>query len=267
MKARMENIAIVLKKPSAPENIGAAARAAKNMGIEELVLVDPYNCDLTRIYRMATHWAEDVVLNMEVHGTLEEALAPFQYVVGTTARRGSHRQTMIDPRQLAEQLVPISQKNRVALLFGPEDRGLTNKDLKYCHALVTIPTARFSSLNLAQAVMVMAYEVHMASSAPPEAFVPRLATSAELEPMYRDLTRALTLINFVNPENPDYWMTGVRRFLNRIGLRAREVKMIRGICRQIVWSCTRRTESPNAGETGGGPVKKERTGRGVTLPE
>lgn len=237
MKANLENIAIVLNKPSFPENIGAAARAAKNMGIRELLVVDPYNCDLTRIYRMATHWAEDVVLNMEVYASLREALLSFQFVVGTTARRGSHRQTIIDPRRLVEQLIPISQKNRIALVFGKEDRGLTNEDLRYCHALVTIPTAEFSSLNLAQAVMVLAYELFVASTDPSGVFVPRLATSEELEPMYDDLTKALALINFINPENPEYWMTGVRRFLNRIGLRAREVKIIRGICRQIDWVC------------------------------
>jgi len=240
MNANLENLAIVLNKPSFPENIGAVARAAKNMGIRELLVVDPYNCDLTRIYRMATHWAEDVVLNMEVHANLREALASFQFIVGTTARRGSHRQTMIDPRRLVEQLIPISQKNRIALVFGKEDRGLTNEDLRYCHALVTIPTAEFSSLNLAQAVMVLAYELFVASTDPSGVFVPRLAKSEELEAMYDELTNALALINFINPENPEYWMTSVRRFLNRIGLRAREVKMIRGICRQIDWFCHQR---------------------------
>lgn len=243
MKANLENIAVVLHEPHFPENIGAAARAAKNMGVKRLIVVRPRDCDLTRILRMATHTAEDIVAEMEVHDDLEEALAPFQYVVGTTARTGSHRQTVRNPRLLAEELIAVTQKNLTAILFGTENCGLSNNELKYCHSLVTIPTADFSSLNLAQAVMVMLYEIFLASTEEPQSFVPRLANTRELENMYAHLKETLTKINFINPENPDYWMMGVRRFFDRIGLRAREVKVIRGICRQIDWYCGRRLES------------------------
>lgn len=235
MKVNLDNVSIVLQKPHYPENIGAAARAAKNMGINRLVVVSPVDCDLTKILRMATQWAEDVVLEMELHDGLREALAPYQFIVGTTARTGSHRQTTRDPRKLAGELIPISQKNRIALVFGPENWGLTKDDLRYCHALVTIPTAGFASLNLAQAVMVLAYEVFMAGMNEPKPFVPRLARSEELEAMYDHLTETLAKINFINPENPEHWMLNVRRFLNRIGLRAREVRIILGLCRQIDW--------------------------------
>lgn len=238
-RIELSNIGLVLHKPHFSENIGAAARAAKNMGIRRLVVSDPYKCDLTRILRMATHAAEDVVADMEVADTLEDALSPFQYIVGTTARTGSHRQTVRSPRRLARELIPISQNNRVAIVFGPEDRGLTSQDLKYCDSLVTIPTADFKSLNLAQAVMVMAYELHLASTEETTPFIPRLATSRELEGMYDHLQSILTRINFINPENPQYWMQSVRRFCSRIGLRAREVKMIRGACRQLDWYFSR----------------------------
>ena len=240
MRVNLENITILLHRPSYPENVGAAARAAKNMGLKHLVVVSPQNCDLGRILKMATHWAEDVVVNMEVRDNLREALAPYHFVVGTTARTGSHRQTIRDPRKLAEELVSVSQKNRVVVVFGPEKTGLSNDDLKYCHALVTIPTADFVSLNLAQAVMVIAYEIFMAAREEPKVFAPRLAKSEEMEAMYDHLTQTLARINFINPENPEHWMLNVRRFLNRIGLRAREVKIIRGICRQIIWYCEKR---------------------------
>lgn len=243
MKAKLENIAVVLSRPHFPENIGASARAAKNMGIGRLVVVNPRDCDLTRILKMATHNAEDLVANMEVYDDLEEALAPYSYVVGTTARTGSHRQTLRSPRFLAEELVPISQNNLIAILFGPENAGLAAHELKYCQSLVTIPTADFSSINLAQAVMILTYEVFLASIDPPKSFVPRLANSHELEGMYAHLKKTLTRISFINPENPEYWMMSVRRFFGRIGLRAREVKMIRGICRQIDWYCDRRLKS------------------------
>jgi len=241
MKINLENIAVVLNEPHYPENIGAAVRAAKNMGISRFLVVNPADCDLTRILRMATHHAEDLVLGIEVHGRLEDALKSFQYVVGSTARTGSHRQFVKNPRQLAMELIPISQKNHVALVFGPEASGLANEHIRYCDALVTIPTAEFSSINLAQAVMIMVYEVFTAASEKNEGFTPRLATRGELEAMYVQLKDTLTKINFINRENPDYWMKSIRRFFSRMKLRGRDVQLIRGICRQIDWYCFRKT--------------------------
>ncbi len=130
--------------------------------------------------------------------------------------------------------------NQVALLFGPEDRGLTNAQLRYCHVLVTIPTAGFSSLNLAQAVMILCYELLLAGSKPVDRFVPRLANRRELDGMYEHLKETFIKIGFINPENPDHWMQNVQRFFSRVGLRARDVKVIRGICRQIDWYTEKR---------------------------
>ncbi len=239
-RVNLSNIAIVLHRPSYPENIGASARAACNMGISQLIVVDPRDCDLTRILKMATHFAVDVVETMEVFEDLQTALARFQYVVGTTARVGSRRPTISDPGKLAERLVPISQKNRVALLFGPESSGLTNAELGLCQAVVTIPTAGFTSINLAQAIMVLCYEVFLASRESVEGFVPGLAARHELEDMYEELKNTFINISFINPENPDYWMQHIRRFFSRIDMRARDVRMIRGICRQIEWYGSRR---------------------------
>ncbi len=259
MRANLKNIAIVLHKPHYPENIGAAARVAKNMGIGRLVVVEPVDCDLTRVLKMATHMAQDIVAEMEVYDNLRDALSPYGYIVGTTARTGSQRQTIKNPRRMAEELVPISQENEVAVLFGPESSGLANEDLRLCQSLVTIPTADFSSLNLAQAVMVIAYEIFMAGMPGPGKFVPRLASSHELEGMYDQVRDTLTKINFINPENPDYWLSSVRRFFNRIGLQAREVRIIRGICRQIDWYGGRCAES--SGGSGAGVRNEEDRGR------
>lgn len=239
-RVNLSNIAIVLHRPSYPENIGASARAACNMGISQLIVVDPRDCDLTRILKMATHFAIDVVETMEVFEDLQTALAPFQYVVGTTARVGSRRPTISDPGKLAESLIPISQENRVALLFGPESSGLTNAELGLCQAVVTIPTAGFTSINLAQAIMVLCYEVFLASRESIEGFVPRLAARHELEDMYEELKNTFINISFINPENPDYWMQHIRRVFSRIDMRGRDVRMIRGICRQIEWYGSRR---------------------------
>lgn len=234
-KVDLANITVVLNRPRYPENIGAAARAICNMGIHRLVVVDPENYDRTRIERMATHAARDAVDGIVVADRLEEALADYQYVVGTTARLGGQRQAVVTPPKLSEKLVTLSRSNQVALLFGPEDRGLTNDEIRLCHILVTIPTAAFSSLNLAQAVMVICYEVFKASLDEKVEFAPRLAAREELEQMYDQLKEILVRISFINAENPDYWINGLRRFFNRLPLRAKEVRMIRGICRQINW--------------------------------
>jgi tRNA/rRNA methyltransferase len=235
VRVNLDNITVVLHRPKYPENIGSAARAVCNMGISRLIVVDPRNCDLTRVLKTATHFAADLVEEMEVVHDLETALAPFQYVVGTTARVGGQRQGVSDPRKVAHSLIAISRDNRVALVFGPENWGLTNAELRLCHTLVTIPTAEFASLNVAQAVIIVCYEILLANRENGHGFAPRLATRHELEGMYEQLKETLVNINFINDENPDYWMQHVRRFFSRIGMRARDVRMIRGVCRQVEW--------------------------------
>jgi tRNA/rRNA methyltransferase len=232
---RLENIAVVLNRPRYPENIGAAARAICNMGMRRLVVVAPEQCDLRRVLRLATHAAIDVVEQMDYFEDLKEALAPFNHIIGTTARQGRERQFVMHPHQMADQLVSISQDNEVALLFGPEDRGLTNEELRLCHHLVTIPTDQFSSLNLAQAVMVICYEIFKAGKRTVKHHAPRLATRIELDGMYDQVKDLLVRIDYILPDNPDYWMNKLRRFFTRLQLRAGEVSIIRGICRQIDW--------------------------------
>jgi tRNA/rRNA methyltransferase len=238
----LDQIAIVLYRPQIPENIGAVARAAANMGISRLTLVSPKNCDLSRILKMATLAVADLVENMELFEDLQTALQQFNYVVGTTARTGGKRRQLQTPREMALELLPICHNNRIALLFGPEDRGLTNSQLRHCHTLVTIPTSAFSSLNLAQAVMILCYELRMVGNQGVEQFVPRLASRRELDGMYEHLKETLLKINFINPENPDYWMQNIQRFFSRVGLQARDVKIIRGICRQMSWYTQRMVE-------------------------
>ena len=235
LRIRLDHVAIVLNKPRHPENIGSAARAACNMGIGRLVVVNPENLDMQRVSALATHAAGAVVENMEHFDNLAEALGDFNYVVGTTARLGGERHQVASPGRMARQLVPISQENRIALLFGPEDRGLTNEEVRLCHALVNIPTAQFSSLNLAQAVMVLCYELFKTSLPEPGTGTPRLATRIELDGMYNQIKDILVRINYIQPQNPDYWMNKIRHFFSRLQLRAGEVSIIRGICRQIHW--------------------------------
>ena len=228
-----DNITIVLQRPRYPENIGSAARAMCNMGFSRLIVVDPGIWDETRIRRLATHAAASVVDRIQRFESLGLALEPFGYVVGTTARTGNTRPVLKSPELLADQLIAISTNNPVAIIFGPEDRGLTNDELKRCHQLVNIPTAGFSSLNLAQAVLVVCYCLSTTSRAAPFAFTPRLAKRIELDHMYDELTQTLVQIEYIQADNPDYWMRRIRRFLSRLSLGAGEVGIIRGICKQI----------------------------------
>lgn len=240
-RVRLERVAIVLFRPQLAENIGAAARAACNMGINRLVLVQPADLHTERMAMMATGPSVRLLETMEIHDDLAAALSPFQYIVGTTARLGGVRNDYHSPREMAAMLVEISATNDVALLFGPENWGLTNDELPFCHDLVTIPTGECSSLNLAQAVMVLAYELFTAVSPKPH-FVPRLANSRELQAMYDMLQETLVKINFISHQNPEHWMFNVRRLFSRHGLRAREAQVIKGICRQIDWYVGKRLE-------------------------
>ncbi len=249
-RIKRENITIVLVEPQIPENVGAAARAMKNMDIRRLVLVNPKNCDLTRILKTATVHSIDIIEEMEVHDDLGSALGPFQYVAGTTARSGTARPALTNPRNLAGDLTAVSRENRIAILFGPEDRGLSNEQLRYCHTITRIPTFEFASLNLSQAVMIVCYEIFVTGNGSVEQDVPRLANSFELEGMYEHLRSVLMKIGFLNPQNPEHWMLNIRRFFSRLQLRTGETRVIRGICRQIDWYTSRFDQSANEKKDG-----------------
>jgi tRNA/rRNA methyltransferase len=234
-RVNSDNIEIVLVRPRYPENIGAAARAMRNMGIKKLVVVAPENFDVEKIKKLATHAASEVVDNIRLHEDVREALAQCNYVIGTTARIGGERKAVSSPQDAAEKLVAVSRKNRVAVLFGPEDRGLLNEDIRLCHEIVNIPASDFSSFNVSQAVLIICYEIFLAGFEEKPKFVPRLANRHELDGMYDQVKEILVRIDYINRENPDYWMNKLRHFLTRLELKAREVSIIRGICRQIDW--------------------------------
>ncbi|NLA41433.1 MAG: RNA methyltransferase [Smithella sp.] len=238
LAAKTKNISIVLYKPKYPGNVGSVARAAKNMGISKIVVVGENSLDREEMERRSTHLAADVLDSIRYCDAIEEALSAFQYIVGATARLGKARGPFVSPRAEALKIAGLSQNNQIALLFGPEDTGLANDQLRLCHSVVTIPTSReFSSLNLSQAAMILCYEIFTAS---PEGGVAlqaaqKLALASELEGMYGQIRELLTTIGFLNPQNPERWMLDVRHFFSRARLLSREVKMIRGICRKLEW--------------------------------
>ncbi len=237
----LANVAVVLVEPKYPENIGAAARVAMNCGITRLLVVRDEPPDREKMLKMATHKAASLIENLELHQDLESALADFVVVVGTTARQGRQRRPPNTPRLTMHKVVPLLAENPTALLFGPEHRGLTNDDLKFCRFTSTIPTADFSSLNLAQAVGIHCYELYhelLFSQGGLGSHVPKQASTFEMEGMYHHIEEVLRKIDFLkttNHDQDDYWLNTIRKFLGRLGLQAREVKIIRGICRQFLW--------------------------------
>ncbi len=231
----LSHISIILVRPKYAGNIGAAARIAWNMGINSLQVVGSELPERETIARLATHNAAHIVENITCYSTLKEALSPFSVIIGTTARRGRQRLTEKSPREIAESVLPALAENRVAIVFGPEDCGLTNEELKYCQLLSAIPTADFSSLNLAQAVAIHCYEfyygiIHMQRDVSP---APRLASSFELESMYSCLQESLTHIHFLGDKNHLYWMNNIRHFFGRIKLTSKDTNIIRKVCRQF----------------------------------
>ncbi len=235
-KAKMENLSIILNKPKHSGNIGSVARCAKNMGIQNVIVVSPLNTDREKIEQLATHFAMDIVEKIKYFDSLAEALSTFQYVVGTTGRSGdtSLKRSMVYPAIMAEKVADVSQKNEVALVFGPEDRGLTNDELKYCDMLVKIPTSDdLKSINLSHAVMIICYEIFTAAFDKSTLFTPKFATVSETEAMYDHLKEMFLQIGFIKKQDPDYWMTNVRRLFSRTKLLAKDIKIIRGICHQI----------------------------------
>jgi len=236
-KTNLDNVTIILQRPKYAGNIGSVARAMKNTGLSRLIISEAEPFPVEAMKMMSTHFAADIIDNIQYAPCLAEALADFQYIVGTTARLGSIRGPVVSPREMAGKLVEISQQNRIGLLFGSEDKGLSNDDLHYCHGLITIPVSdHLRSINLSHAVMIVCYEIFTAGTTAKLSFTPKLASSSEIEGMYVQLKDVLMDVGFLNPQNPEYFMTHIRRLLSRTHLFSRDVKIIRGICRQVAWA-------------------------------
>jgi tRNA/rRNA methyltransferase len=248
------NVRIVLVRPKSSGNVGAVARAMKNTGLRDLVLVAPRGFRRRSAAAMAVH-ADDVLDATRTERTLHAAVADCGWVLGTTCRAGGYRRRPRTPREVAAELVSVAGTNRVALVFGPEDHGLSNEELKLCHELVTIPThSSYRSLNLAQAVLVVAYELFLAAHAPGADAAP-LATSARMELLYENLRAALLEIGFLHGANPDHILFAVRRIFGRARLDDRDVAILLGVARQIRWFAAGGREVAAAKRRRGEPLK------------
>jgi tRNA (cytidine32/uridine32-2'-O)-methyltransferase len=231
----LDNIRIVLVNTSHPGNIGGVARAMKNMGLSRLYLVEPRQFpDEQATWRAAS--AADILDNAVVTPSLDEAIADCQFVVGTSARGRRIPWPLQDPRRCAERMAKASASQQVAVLFGREDRGLTNDELKLCNLHLNIPTsADYSSLNLAMAVQVVCYELRMLLDADrlpraeDEEWDAPFATLENMERYYQHLEQTLIDIEFLDPAAPRQLMVRLRRLYSRVRLDEMELNILRGI--------------------------------------
>jgi tRNA/rRNA methyltransferase len=233
----LEKFAFVLVSPKSSGNVGAAARALKNMGFADLRLVAPRDYDPRAAAAMAVH-ADDVLERARIFPDLGDALDDRTLTVGTTCRVGPYRSETRALRDAAPALIAESAANRVAIVFGPEDFGLTNHEIAQCQRLIAIPTApEYPSLNLAQAVVVVSYELMLAAGgARTPLETGEFASAGEVDAMHHRMAEALVAIGFLPEDNPDHLMLTLRAMLGRSGMRPRELDILNGIARQVRWA-------------------------------
>jgi tRNA/rRNA methyltransferase len=237
-KLNLNSIMIILVRPRFPENVGSVARAMKNMGLNRLVLVDGSSPLHMNAYKLASG-AEDILERAEEFPTLEEAISEVTCVVGMTSRSGRDRSPLLTPRALLKRLLPHSAKNSIGLVFGAEKEGLTSEELALCHFYVRIPSSeKFPSLNLAQAVMVLCYELFQSSMAIQKDSV-LLAKASQLERMLEHMEKTLLDIGFLEAKNPKRVMKALRRLFGRCQMEERELQILQGIWSKIDWHLRR----------------------------
>jgi tRNA/rRNA methyltransferase len=248
-------VRVVLHRPSSADNLGAAARAMKNFGLSRLVVVTPpawagpprgggggtAQADvLARAARLARH-ATDLLDGAEFHADLGGALGQATWVCGTTSRAVAGR-PQLTPRQLGEEAARRSATGEVALVFGEERRGLSDAELELCQAVCTIPTSPdYDSMNLAQAVAVLCYELAIGSGAGAGTGRPAVASDAAAEParratveaLWERLAALLAAAGYLNPQNPEHILADWRRLLSRAEPTQREVELLLAAVRSL----------------------------------
>ena len=233
----LDNVCVVLVEPQDPVNIAAVVRAMKNMGVRQLRLVNPVEYDPSRVERVA-HDTRDIVSEVRHFASLDEAIADCVFASGFTARRRKAKWKLVSPREVAAPMLAAAAEGPVALFFGREDHGLSNESLDRAHAVVTIPTSEHPSLNLAQAVLIALYELHLAADAsrtiaPPRKDAPP-ASAEQLQRYFTDADKALAAIDFFRTRNEELVLRSLRSLTYRAAPDAREIDLMRSIAIEVM---------------------------------
>jgi tRNA/rRNA methyltransferase len=253
MNSALDNVRIVLVGTQEPMNLGAVARAMQNFGVRDLCLVAPeprVQRDLTlppevsNAYRMAVH-SGDILRYASQANTLAEAVGDTQWVVATTVReRGLYPGPVLTPAAMAQQLLPLAGAGKVALVFGREASGLRADEVDLAQSIVRIPTSpKQPSLNLAQAVLLICYELFALENSPPPPETD-LAQHEALERLYEDLREYMLQIGFTDQKRIPYAVTRFRRLLNKAQLSPGEVQFLRGFLHQSRWHAKSHDKQP-----------------------
>jgi len=227
----MKQPRIILVNTSHPGNIGAAARAMKNMGLSDLCLVDPQRYPSAEATARASG-ADDLLARAKCFATLDEAIADAVLVIGASARSRSLPVPMLDPRACAKLVDEQPDAETVAILFGRERTGLSNEELDRCHYLVQIPSnPEYSSLNIAAAVQIIVYELGLLAGNRAHAGEAGIdyATAQQMEQFYGHLEKTLMELEFLDPANPKQLMRRLRRLFARTRPDQNEINILRGI--------------------------------------
>jgi TrmH family RNA methyltransferase len=232
-KSLLDNISIVLVDTKTPANIGAAARCMLNMGLSHLVLVNPPDDPAGEALKLAAG-ADGVLDQARCAATLAEAVKDHELVLGTSRHTGRLRKNVLTPHDAVKAAVPLLSCNKVAIVFGNEVNGLTREDLSFCHELISIPSSdAFPSLNLSHAVMIVAYELFLASGNAPVLVDRDLAPSEAVEEFHRHLQNTLLNTGFLDRNKPARMMSVLRQIFGRARLSQKDVAVLRGILTSV----------------------------------
>jgi TrmH family RNA methyltransferase len=256
VKVNLDNIRIILAGIRNAGNIGSAARAMKNMGVREMALVDPAPYENQEVLNLG--WgAEDLIKNAPVFDSLEDAVSNCGLVIGTTRRVGRLRRAVRDISWAIPRIAAASTKNRVAIIFGRENKGLSNEELELCQYSLIIPTSgHMPSLNVAQAVMIVCYELFGAKAMTLRGRTGRLVEQKELNQAYKRLRSALASLGYGERGNRkvlDRVTATLRQVFGRAGIEPHELRAIHGLCQQIERFTTRKSGSPHPPQQARGP--------------
>lgn len=229
MKIKRNNIYFILVEPHHPGNIGAAARALKTMGFRNFILVNPVDFNVPETKFMA-HASGDILKRIWVKKSLKEALKEMNFVIATTQRNRGYHLPFYTPKELADKLIPISQDNKIAIVFGREDSGLSNEELRACHVTSTIPAnVKHPSLNLSQSVMIYCYELFNNSFEGEKKYYWKHANYLEIEGVFEHLSKSLKNVDFVPKDNWENFIMRFQRFFVRANPEGRDVKLMHKI--------------------------------------
>ncbi len=243
--ASLKNIRVVLVRPLYGGNLGSICRAMKNMAITDLAVVAPSpDMNFAEAHTMAVH-ATDILDRRRQFDTLAEAVADCALVAGTTARKGLYRNHARTPREWAPALLDSARANKVAIVFGTEDDGLSNEELAICTHVIRIPSSpRYASLNLSQAVLLCCYELYVASGQyePPQEAHPEASVvmRERMMDMWREMLRE---IGFFDQGKEEHMMMGMRRIFSRGKLTEADIAIMMGVARQVRWCASQMRRS------------------------